>query len=299
MSIRLGINPLTWTNDDLPSLGGDTPLETCLAEGREAGFDGFELGHKFPRDAATLGPILERHQLSLVSGWYSAELLTRSAEEEIAALTPHLELLKALGARVMVFCEVSRCVHGQMGVPLSHRPTMSDEEWTLFTERLDQVAEHCQREGVQIAYHHHLGTLVESEADIDRLMASTGPALGLLLDTGHLVAAGGDPFGVLERHAARVNHVHCKDIRAEVLADVRNRNRSFLEGVLDGMFTVPGDGFIDYGRLFQGLVAHDYQGWVVVEAEQDPAVAHPLTYARKGYDHLARCCDEAGLALAS
>ncbi|MGQ7246467.1 myo-inosose-2 dehydratase [Halomonas sp. V046] len=295
MSVRLGINPLTWTNDDLPSLGGDTPLSVCLSEGREAGFSGFELGNKFPRKAETLGPILERHDLALVSGWYSAELLTRSAEAEIEALTPHLELLKALGAEVMVFCEVTRCVHGTFGVPLSHRPTLSEDEWALFTERLDRVAEHCQAQGVQIAYHHHLGTLIESEADIDRLMAETGPALGLLLDSGHLVGAGGDPLAVLKRHSARINHVHCKDIRREVLADVTNRNLSFLQGVLNGMFTVPGDGFIDYAALLKGLKTKGYDGWLVVEAEQDPAVAHPLTYARLGHANLMRLCAEVGL----
>ncbi|QEM83481.1 myo-inosose-2 dehydratase [Halomonas binhaiensis] len=297
MSVRLGINPLTWTNDDLPSLGGDTPLEVCLSEGHEAGFAGFELGHKFPRDPAVLGPILDNHDLSLVSGWYSAELLTRTAEEEIANLTPHLELLKALGAKVMVFCEVTDCVHGQMDTPMSHRPTLSDAQWALLAERLNQVAEHCQAQGVQIAYHHHLGTVIESEADVDRLMAETGPALGLLLDSGHMVGAGGDPLAVLERHSARINHVHCKDIRAEVLADVRNRNRSFVQGVLDGMFTVPGDGFIDYTRLLKGLVKVGYEGWLVVEAEQDPSVAHPLTYARMGCDNLKRFCAEAGLTI--
>ncbi|QTF91918.1 myo-inosose-2 dehydratase [Halomonas sp. BM-2019] len=295
MSVRLGINPLTWTNDDMPSLGGDTPLETCLSEGKQAGFAGFELGHKFPRDPEVLGPILAGHGLSLVSGWYSGGLLTRSAEEEIEALKPHLHLLKSLGAKVMVFCEVTRCVHGQRDVPLSHTPTMSEAEWQTFLPRLNEVADYCQAQGVQIAYHHHLGTLIESEAEIDRLMAGTQPSVGLLLDSGHLVGAGGDPLAVQKKYAERINHVHCKDIRQEVLADVRNRDLSFLEGVLNGMFTVPGDGFIDYTSLFRQLAASDYAGWLVVEAEQDPAVAHPLTYARLGCDNLKRFCAEAGL----
>ncbi|PMR68613.1 myo-inosose-2 dehydratase [Halomonas heilongjiangensis] len=297
MSVRLGINPLTWTNDDMPSLGGDTPLEVCLAEGKQAGFSGFELGHKFPRDPAVLGPILESHGLALVSGWYSSELLTRSAEEEIEALKPHLHLLKSLGATAMVFCEVTHCVHGQRDVPLSHSPTMSEAKWQRFLPRLNEVADYCQEQGVQIAYHHHLGTVIETEEEIDRLMAGTRPSVGLLLDSGHLVGAGGDPLAVQQKYAERINHVHCKDIRREVLADVRNRDLSFLEGVLNGMFTVPGDGYIDYTSLFRQLAASDYAGWLVVEAEQDPAVAHPLTYARLGRDNLKRFCAEAGLTV--
>lgn len=296
-TVRLGINPLTWTNDDMPSLGGDTPLETCLAEGRQVGFSGFELGHKFPRDPAVLGPILDKHGLSLVSGWYSSELLTRSAEEEIEALKPHLHLLKSLGATAMVFCEVTHCVHGLRDVPLSYSPRLSEEEWKTFIPRLNRVADYCLEEGVQIAYHHHLGTVIETEEEIDRLMAETQSSVGLLLDSGHLVGASGDPVAVQKRHAERINHVHCKDIRQEVLAEVRNRDLSFLDGVLKGMFTVPGDGHIDYKTLFEGLRKSGYEGWVVVEAEQDPAVAHPLTYARLGHDNLQRFCDEAGLRI--
>lgn len=297
MSVRLGINPLTWTNDDMPALGGDTPLDTCLAEGKQAGFSGFELGHKFPRVPEKLGPILEKHGLSLVSGWYSSELLTRSAEDEIEALKPHLHLLKSLGANVMVFCEVTHCVHGERDTPLSHSPRMSEADWQMFIPRLNKVADYCLEQGVQIAYHHHLGTVIETPDEIDRLMAEAAPSLGLLLDTGHLVAAGGDPVAFQKKYADRINHVHCKDIRRDVLADVRNRDLSFLDGVLNGMFTVPGDGYIDYTTLFEGLRESDYSGWMVVEAEQDPAVAHPLTYACLGHDNLRRFCAEARLTV--
>lgn len=297
MSVRLGINPLTWTNDDMPALGGETPLEQCLSEGREAGFSGFELGHKFPRKAEVLGPILGRHGLRLVSGWYSSELLTRSAEEEIEAIQGHLTLLRELGANAMVFCEVTRCIHGQRETPLSHSPRMTDAEWQTFTQRLNQVADYCLEQGVQIAYHHHMGTVVETEGDIDRLMELTKPSVGLLLDTGHLTCAGGDPVVVQQKYADRIIHVHCKDIRKDVLADARNRDISFLNAVLNGVFTVPGDGFIDYTTLFKGLKQSEYSGWLVVEAEQDPAVAHPLTYARMGHDNLKRFCAEAGLSV--
>ncbi|EXJ11847.1 myo-inosose-2 dehydratase [Nitrincola nitratireducens] len=295
MSVRLGINPLTWTNDDLPELGGDTPLDVCLSEGKQAGFSGFELGHKFPRTPEALGPILDSHKLSLVSGWFSGELLMRTAEDEIAAIASHLNLLKALGSKVMVYCEVTDCVHGQRETPLSHSPRMTESQWEVFILRLNKLADDCYKKGVQLAYHHHMGTVIETEADIRRLMAETNPSLGLLLDTGHLTFAGGDPIAVQRDFADRIVHVHCKDIRPSVMADAKNRDLSFLNAVLNGVFTVPGDGFIDYVTLFKGLKASDYSGWLVVEAEQDPSVAHPLTYATLGHKNLMAFCAEAQL----
>ncbi|GGX65116.1 myo-inosose-2 dehydratase [Saccharospirillum salsuginis] len=297
MSVRLGINPLTWTNDDMPALGAETSLDVCLSEGREAGFTGFELGNKFPRTPDTLGPILDGHGLSLVSGWYSSRLLERSVAEELAAIEDHLHLLASLGADVMVFCEVTGCVHGDRQTPVSHRPTLTDAQWERLTEGLEAVARHCLERGVRIAYHHHMGTVIESDADVRRLMDNTSDAVGLLLDTGHLMYAGGDAIEIQRAYAARICHVHCKDIRAEVLKDARNRDLSFLDAVLNGVFTVPGDGCIDYPTLFQGLKANDYSGWLVVEAEQDPAVAHPLTYARLGYRHLKQFCERTGLVV--
>ena len=297
MSVRIGINPLSWTNDDLPTLGAETPLEVCLSEGKQAGFSGFELGNKFPRQPEVLGPILDSHQLDLVSGWFSGELLTRSVEEEIEAIEDHLHLLKTLGAKVMVYCEVTGCIHGQQGTPLSHRPRISEAEIAALGEKLTKVAEYTLSQGVQIAYHHHMGTVIESEAEVDLLMKYTSPAVGLLLDTGHLTFAGGDPIAVQKRHADRIVHVHCKDLREAVLNDAKNRDLSFLDAMLNGVFTVPGDGFIDYLSIFNGLKASNYQGWLVVEAEQDPAVAHPLTYATLGANNLKKFCAESGLNL--
>lgn len=297
MSVRIGINPLSWTNDDLPTLGAETPLEVCLSEGKQAGFSGFELGNKFPRQPEVLGPILDSHQLDLVSGWFSGELLTRSVEEEIEAIEDHLHLLKTLGAKVMVYCEVTGCIHGQQGTPLSHRPRISKAEIAALGEKLTKVAEYTLSQGVQIAYHHHMGTVIESEDEVDLLMKYTSPAVGLLLDTGHLTFAGGDPIAVQKRHADRIVHVHCKDLREAVLKDAKNRDLSFLDAMLNGVFTVPGDGFIDYLSIFNGLKASNYQGWLVVEAEQDPAVAHPLTYATLGANNLKKFCAESGLNL--
>jgi len=284
---RIGINPLTWTNDDMPELGGATPLETCLAEARTAGFEGVELGNKFPREAAALRPILDRHKLALASGWYGARLLERSVEQEIAAATPHLDLLAAMGCTACVFAEVSGTVHGDRAVPLSRRPVLDEGGWARLAERLAAMGRHLRGRGLALAYHHHMGTVIETEAEIDRLMAATGPEVGLLLDTGHLTFAGGDPAAVARRHAARVAHVHCKDIRPAALAAAKARDASFLDAVLDGVFTVPGDGCVDYPAVLAPVAASGYRGWLVVEAEQDPAKAHPLTFARMGHDNLA------------
>lgn len=287
MTIRLAINPLTWTNDDMPELGAETPLETCLAEARLAGFEGIELGNKFPRDAAVLGPVLARHGLALASGWYGARLLERDVDAEMAAAEPHVALLLAMGCTAMVFAEVSRAVHGERTTPLSRRPVLSEAEWSVLAPRMSEMARRLAARGLRIAYHHHMGTVIETEAEIDRLMASTDAEVGLLLDTGHLTFAGGDPVAAGRRHAARIAHVHCKDVRAPVMAGAKRRDLPFLAAVLEGVFTVPGDGAVDFAAVFGMLAASGYDGWLVVEAEQDPALAHPLTYARMGHDHVA------------
>jgi inosose dehydratase len=283
--VRIGINPLTWTNDDLPELGEENSLEKCLSEAKQAGYEGVELGRKFPRQAEVLGPILQKHQLNLVSGWYSARLLERSVQDEIKAMRPHQELLKTLGAKAMVFAEVSRCVHGERSIPLSKRPRMAEKEWKPWCERLDALAAHLEKQGMKMAYHHHMGTVIESEEEVDRMMAST-KSVGLLLDTGHLTVAGGDPLRALKRHAKRITHVHCKDVRQDKLARAKKEDLSFLDAVLGDVFAVPGDGSIDFEPLLAGLAQAGYGGWLVVEADQDPAKAHPLTHARIGHDCL-------------
>ncbi|HXW10273.1 MAG TPA: myo-inosose-2 dehydratase, partial [Steroidobacteraceae bacterium] len=263
-TVRLGINPLTWSNDDLPSLGAENTLEDCLREARAAGYDGVELGHKFPREPDALRAALAPHGLSLVSGWYSARLLERDADAEFEAMQPHLGLLAALGSEVMVVAEVTHCVHGDRHARQSRRPWLSPADWPRFNDRLTRLAELMQRRGVRLAYHHHMGTVVQSADDVDRLMGSTGESVGLLLDTGHLRFAGADPVQVATRHARRIAHVHCKDVRADVLADVRNRDTSFLDAVLAGVFTVPGDGSVDYDAVLAPLAAAGYRGWLVV-----------------------------------
>jgi inosose dehydratase len=295
VAVRIGVNPIGWTNDDLPTLGDDTPLEVCLAEARQAGYAGIELGRKFPRRAAELRVVLQQHGLDLVSGWYGSQLLRRSAKEEIAAMQAHASLLGSMGCTAMVFAEETGSVHGRPGVPLSARPRLAETDWPRFGEALTEVAEHLAERGMRLAYHHHMGTVVETEAEVDRLMRATGPAVGLLLDTGHLTYAGGDVLGVARRHAGRIVHVHCKDVRPPVLAEARRRDRSFLDAVVDGVFTVPGDGCVDYRALLGILRESGYSGWLVVEAEQDPVKAHPLTYARMGFAHLQGLVAELGM----
>jgi inosose dehydratase len=286
MGVDLGINPISWTNDDLPGLGDDISLETCLSEARAAGFAGVELGRKFPREASRLRPILEQHDLSLVSVWYSSSLLERDAEAEWQALQPHFRLLTALGCRVVIVAEVTGCVHGDRRARLSARPQIAPERWPEFGARLGELAERLRQHGLRMAYHHHMGTVVQTGREIDRLMEHTSDAVGLLLDTGHLHFAGDDPVHYARTYRSRITHVHCKDVRPAVLSRALNRDASFLDAVLDGVFTVPGDGCIDYRSVLTPLAEHGYAGWWVVEAEQDPAVATPAKYAALGHRHL-------------
>ena len=295
VAVRIGTNPIAWSNDDLPELGGDTPLEVCLSEAREAGYEGIELGNKFPRTPERLTPVLAAHGLALVSGWYGSALLERGPDEEIAALQDHLDLLEAMGCDVMVFAETSNAVHGDRAVPLSRRPTLDDNGWAEFGRRLTVVGNYLQAQGVALAYHHHIGTVVETGDEIDRLMAMTGDSVGLLVDTGHLTFVGADPLAVVNRHRRRTVHVHCKDVRAEVAARARQRDMSFLDAVVDGVFTVPGDGTVAFAPVLGALAEAGYAGWIVVEAEQDPKKAHPLTYARMGYRYLSAVAARVGL----
>ncbi len=295
MSIRIGINPLTWTNDDMPELGANIPLDDCLAEGKRAGYAGFELGRKFPRDPDILARILARYDLALVSGWYGSRLLERPVDAEITAIQSHLSLLQAMNCEVMVVAEVSNCIHIDRETPLSSRPHLDATGWDLLTSRLNELAHYSLREGVQLAYHHHMGTVVQSAEDIDRLMDTTDDALGLLIDTGHLVFAGEDPIATARQHGKRVVHVHCKDVRSDVLERIIGCDSSFLDAVLEGVFTVPGDGSVDYLSFAEELKKFNYEGWLVVEAEQDPAIADPFTFAVAGYKHLKDVVTTAGL----
>ena len=298
MRIRFGVSPIAWINDDMPELGGDTPLEQVLAEARDLGFEGIELGGRFPRAAQELRALLARFDLALVGGWYSASLLTRSAREEIAALQTHLALLKALGCRVFIVAETSNAIHGDRARPLSATPRLNREAWAHFGAKLTEVADSVASAGLRLAYHHHLGTVVESGEDMERFLDSTGASVGMTIDTGHAALGGVDAVSLIRTHPERVAHVHCKDIRGKVFRKIKAEGGSFLRGVLEGMFTVPGDGDLDFQKVMQALGDIGYSGWIIVEAEQDPAIADPRRYGELGLATLRREAAAAGLRTA-
>ena len=295
-NVRIGINPISWFNDDMPSLGGETPLETALKEGKEIGYEGFELGNKFPKDGPGLKAKLKEFGLACVSGWYSGFLAEDTVEHEIDRCKAHMAKLQHNDVKVVVYGECAGTVQGQIDTPVAKRPRFASEEaWRAYADRLNAFGEHLIKTyGIKLAYHHHMGAYVESPADIDKLMSLTDPAkVGLLFDTGHAYFGGAaNPLEVLQKHVKRVVHVHCKDVRADVIAKARNDGWSFLSSVLAGTFTVPGDGALDYKATLDLLEANGYEGWLVVEAEQDPAVAPSYEYASKGFRTLKGLVDQ-------
>ena len=296
MTIRWGVSPIAWANDDMPELGGDITLDALLTDVKDIGFEGVELGNKFPRDAETLKPIMARYELEIVGGWYSSNLLLRDAEAEIAAARAHMDLLKAMGSNVFILAETSNAVHGdRRGGRLDSPPRLAAGDWAGFGRRLNAMASHANAQGMRFAYHHHLGTVVETSDDLDRFFDVTDDHVGLVLDTGHAVYGGIDPVEVATARPERISHVHCKDVRTSRHARFHAAGDSFLNGVVGGMFTTPGDGDYDYPAFMTALKAIDYSGWIVIEAEQDPAVADPRVYSQAGLDTLKRLAGEVGL----
>ncbi|MBM7566206.1 myo-inosose-2 dehydratase [Paenibacillus sacheonensis] len=281
--IKLGIAPIAWTNDDLPELGGENTFEQCISEMALAGFEGSEVGNKYPRDPAVLRKYLAPRGLSIASAWFSAFLVTKPLQETVDAFTRHRDFLHAMGARVIVVAEQGHSIQGMPDRPVfDDKPSFAEEEWQMLAAGLHRLGELAQEKEMDVVYHHHMGTGVQTAEEIDKLMKLTDPALvSLLFDTGHLAFSGEDPLAVLAKHADRVKHVHLKDIRADVVAQVRRERLSFLQAVKAGAFTVPGDGAVDFAPVFAKLGAMNYAGWFVVEAEQDPALANPFEYAVK------------------
>jgi inosose dehydratase len=280
------VNPIGWSNDDLPWLGGNTPLEVALREGAAIGYEGFELNDKFPKEPEALGRVLASHGVVLISGWYSGRLASRPIREEIVAIERHLRLLRTNGADVLVYGETADSIQGERR-PLIERPFFrTGDEWRRYADAVTALADHTLEHGVRLAYHHHMGSYVQSPHDIDELMSLTRNEVGLLLDTGHCYMGGGDPLEILRVHGARVCHVHCKDVRKSVVEIASNRQWSFPECILNGVFTVPGDGDLDFEDIVGELLDRGYEGWLVVEAEQDPTVAPSAPYAKKGFEAL-------------
>ncbi len=285
--IKYGVSPIAWSNDDLPSLGGETPLEQCLADTRDAGFDGIELGGKFPREAGKLRHVLREFDLQLVSGWFSGMLQSSgNVQTEKERIKPHIDLLSSMGCDVLVYADVSESVQGLRDVSVNSSPKMDDDHWVSYGVKMTEIADHVVSEGLKFAYHHHMGTFVEDGSELDEFIAATGDTVQLTFDTGHAAMAGIDPVKAVEKYFDRIAHFHCKDIRANIVESVRQENMSFLDGVLAGMFTVPGDGSLDFETILTALLERNYEGWLVVEAEQDPAKANPKEYSENGLNHL-------------
>ena len=285
----VGANPIIWSNDDFNELAGDVPLDTILSEMQAAGYAGTELGHAYPRNASELGAALSRHRLKLVSGWHSTFLASRGLEIEESSFRAHVHLLKSLGARVVIVAECTRCIHGDrdqgLGFNDEDRSRLSEREWAQFTAGLKHLITIAANEDLRVVYHHHMGTVVQSETELDRLLADV-PSLFLLLDPGHLAFAGIDPVKVARRHAARIAHVHLKSVRASIADRVREERWSFCRAVSEGVFTIPGDGCVDFPAIFAILADAGYRGWLVAEAEEDPVKVPALPKARAARDYI-------------
>lgn len=282
--VKLGIAPIAWTNDDMPDLGSENTFEQCVSEMALAGFTGCEVGNKYPRDdEELLRKRLDIRGMSIAGAWFSAFLTTKPYEETREAFIAHRDFLHRFGAKIIVVSEQGHSIQGQISTPVFEKKhVFTEEEWKLLAEGLEKLGALAQEKGMKIAYHHHMGTGVQTEAEVDRLMEMTDPKLvHLLYDTGHLVYSGEDHISVLKKYIDRIAHVHLKDIRQNIVDQVRAEHKSFLEGVRLGTFTVPGDGCIDFSKVFEILGNSGYEGWFIVEAEQDPAIANPFEYAVK------------------
>ena len=299
MSIKLGIAPIAWSNDDMPELGGETTLEQCLSEASKAGFTGIESGGKFPKSSKELIPKLEKENLQLCSGWYGATLLKNTPKEEFKLMREQMDLFKDCKSPCMVFAEVTNSVQGDPKTPLSKKPKLSEDEWKLLISRINEISKMMIDENMPLAYHHHMGTVIETEDETRRLIESTSDSVKLLIDTGHMLFAGGNSIKLTEDFMERIIHVHCKDIRKNVLEKSLKNDSTFRQAFLDGAFTVPGDGCIDYKPFLTVLKNRNYEGWLVVEAEQDPAKANPFEYAKIGYNYLSKTAKECGFNIIS
>ncbi len=298
MKAKLGMSPIAWWNDDLAELSDDVSLEECLRQSRSAGFTGMEKGRRFPEDPDVMLPILKAADVTLCGGWFSGTL---AEDTDLAAnkdrIQPMIDLFKAVAAPCIVYGEVGRSIQGDRSKPLATKPKLADDEMKAYAGKVTQFGEWCAGQGMPLAYHHHMAAVVETEPELDAFMAASGPGIPLLLDAGHLAFAGGDVLRAIDRHHARINHVHVKDIRRSVVEALDRSRQSFLDAVALGAFTVPGDGSLDFGAIVQRFADYGYEGWFVVEAEQDPKANPPLKMAQVGYKELMRVMTAAGYSV--
>jgi len=291
---KLGMSPIAWWNDDLAELSDDVSLEECLRQSRSAGFTGMEMGRRFPRDPAIMLPILRAADVTLCGGWFSGTLVDEGIEVNQERIRPMIELFKAVGAPCIVYGETGRSIQGDRLKPLSGKPRLSGEEMKIYARKVTAFGEWCADQGMPLSYHHHMAAVVETEPELDAFMNHSGEGIPLLVDTGHFAFAGGDVLRAIDRHHARINHVHVKDVRMPVVQGLDRTRQSFLDAVALGAFTVPGDGSLDFGPIVRKFAEYGYEGWFVVEAEQDPKKNPPLRMAQVGHAELARVMTAAG-----
>lgn len=291
--VKLGIAPIAWTNDDMPDLGAENTFEQCISEMALAGFTGCEVGNKYPKDTAVLKKALDLRGMQICNAWFSTFLTTKPYEETEKEFIKHITFLKEMGAKVVGVSEQGHSIQGTDLSIFDDKYVMNDEEWDMLCTGLNKLGKVAKDMGITLTFHHHMGTVVQTAAEIDRMMENTDPELfNLLFDSGHLAYCGEDYMYILKKYINRIKHVHLKDIRPDVIADVKTKGESFLQGVRKGTFTVPGDGVIDFAPIFEVLAENNYEGYVLVEAEQDPAIANPFEYAVKARKYIA---EKAGL----
>lgn len=294
MKAKLGMSPIAWWNDDLAELSDDVSLEECLRQSRSAGFTGMEMGRRFPSDPAVMLPILRAADVTLCGGWFSGTLIHEDLSANQDRIQPMIDLFKAVDAPCIVYGEVGRSIQGDRSKPLATKPKLSDDEMRAYGRKVTAFGEWCALQGMPLVYHHHMAAVVETEPELDAFMRHSGEGIPLLLDAGHLAFAGGDVLRAIDHHHARIRHVHVKDIRRRVVEGLDRSEQSFLDAVTLGAFTVPGDGSLDFGAIVRRLADHGYEGWFVVEAEQDPKANPPLKMAQVGYAELMRVMTAAG-----
>ena len=286
MEVKLAIAPIAWSNDDLPQLGGNTSLETCLSQTREAGYVGTEMGGKFPQDKKELKKVLEDFDLELAGSWFSGNLLSQSLDQELKDLGDFIDVKLYAGCKVVVYCECSNTIQGKQEIALSKKPVLSESQMKDYASKYNTLYDFAKSKGAVLTYHHHMGTIIQNENEIDMFLKYTKDEVGLSFDTGHLYFAGVNPLDMIKKHKNRISHVHFKDVREEVKKEVLKKDTSFIDAVLAGVYTVPGDGIIDFSPIVEVLKEINYEGWIVVEAEQDPELANPFVYAKKAFAYI-------------
>lgn len=292
MKAKLGMSPIAWWNDDLPQLSDDVSLEECLRQSRSAGFTGMEKGRRFPESAAEMLPILKKADVTLCGGWFSGTIVNESLEANKQRIQPMIDLFKAVNAPCIVYGEVGRSIQGDQSKPLATKPKLSDAEMKDYGAKMSEFARWVEAQGMPLVYHHHMAAVVETEPELDAFMAAS--TISLLFDAGHLAFAGGDVLRAIDKHHKRIRHVHTKDVRMDVINRLDRSRESFLDSVIKGAFTVPGDGSLDFAAIVKKLAGYGYEGWFVVEAEQDPKKAPPLRMAEVGHKELMRVMTAAG-----